>query len=114
MTIYFVSCGILGATLYAGRKTRKLPKSHLFVTRVPKYVTSWVIWVNLFTKYVINDNFITYKPREYLCVGWKSTKVPKPHFFCNGIPKYVSSWVIKFNLFKQYRMHDNWYNIESS
>ena len=43
---------------------------------------------------------------NFICVNWKATKVPKSHLFCTGVPKCVTSWVIKPNLFRQYVIDD--------
>ena len=97
--------------------TTKAPNSSFFFNGEPKYVTSWVIWVYLFTIYALHRNGITHRPHDHLFQisgVWVRhvprklvTKTANPGFFFNCEPQYITSNVIKALLFIVYVFHHN-------
>ena len=39
--------------------------------------------------------------------NWKTKKAPKLSFFFNGVPKHVTCWIIRINLFIMYLCYHN-------
>ena len=83
-----------------------------------KYVSSWVIYYNLYLVYVSHHNGMTHMPHDHVfqklgnhgsrwtCENWKTKKMPNSGFL-SGIPKYVSSWVICGKLYLIYVSRHN-------
>ena len=62
----FQKSGHLGST-YSELADRKIqPNSGVFFSIEPKYITIWVILVNLFVLYAFRHSGITEKPRDHV------------------------------------------------
>ena len=66
MIILFQSRASGGNICRESWKTTIPPNSSFFFNGEPNYVTSWVIWVYLFTIYALHYNGITQRPRDHL------------------------------------------------
>ena len=118
IAIYFKKSLLIGATNASAGKSKKMPKANFCFSTVPKYITTWLIWVDLFILYEYSRIGVTQRPHDHLfqksrligatCASAKkSEKSPKASFCFPTVPKYHTTCLIWVDLFITYACRRN-------
>ena len=116
MTIYFKSRGICVQLWCTNWNMQKPTILSFFFTIVTKYINRWVLWVNLFTLYVVHHLRITQKPHEHffqksrsvgatLLHNWSKQKLKNLGCCFTIVTKYITRQGLWVNFFTLYVMH---------